>query len=430
MKTKKNLFFRSWLSLSLVVTFGLLSMLVSASVAQEPSNHWTEFRGIGGMGTVSGIVFPSAIAATDIEWETKIHGKGWSSPVVFDDQIWLTTATDDGKEMSVLCVSLSSGEVLLDRVIHKNDDPDFCHPTNSYASPTPAIEAGRVYLHFGKYGTTCLDTKTFKTIWQRIDFECDHFRGPGSSPILFEDLLLVAFDGADQQYVAAMNKANGKTVWKRQREIDFGTDNGDHKKSYGTGSVVDVDGEAMFICPAAVATVAYRVKTGEPVWTVYHGGMNASARPLMTPEGTVLVTNGMGMMVAIDPAGKGDITQSNIKWKLTKSVSKKPSPLVIGNRFYMISDKGVAGCFKTENGEMVWQERVGGAFSSSPVFDGESIFVCSEQGDVISFAAEDEYRSLGKTKIGDGFKATAAIAGERMILRSFSKLYSVKGKKK
>ena len=240
----------------------------------------------------------------------------------------------------------------------------------------------------------------------------------------------MAFDGADQQYVAAMNKADGKTVWKRNREIDFGTDNGDNKKSYGTGSIIEVDGEALFICPAAVATVAYRPKTGESVWTVYHGGMNASARPLLTPEGKVLITNGMGKMVAVDPTGEGDVTQSNIKWKLTKGVSKKPSPLVIGDRFYMVSDKGVAGCFKTSDGDVVWQKRVGGAFSSSPVFDGNSIFACSEQGDVISFAAEDKYRRLGKSKTGDGFKATPAIAGERMILRSFSTLYSVKGKKK
>ena len=167
------------------MAFGLCVVFAcgSASFAQEEVNGWTEFRGTGGTGTVEGVAFPSEIAASDIEWETKIHGKGWSSPVVFGDQVWLTTATEDGKEMSAICVSLETGKVLLDRVIHKNEKPDFCHPTNSYASPTPAVEAGRVYVHFGKYGTTCLDTKTFKTIWQRTDLECDHFRGPGSSPI-------------------------------------------------------------------------------------------------------------------------------------------------------------------------------------------------------------------------------------------------------
>lgn len=398
----------------------------SAMVVAQELNQWTEFRGPSGTGIATGNEFPTEIDDKDIVWSTKVHGKGWSSPVVYDQQVWLTTATEDGKQMSVLCMDLKSGNILLDQVLHENEEPDFSHPTNSYASPTPVIEKGRVFIHFGKYGTTCIDTKSLKTIWSRTDLECDHFRGPASSPILFEDLLIVAFDGADQQYVIAFNKANGKTVWRQDRAIDHGTENGDLKKAYGTASIIEVDDQPVLVYPSAIATEAFEPKTGKPLWTVYHGGMNVSARPLACPEGHLLITNGMGKMVAVDPTGSGNVTESHIKWTLAKGVSRKPSPLVIGNRFYMISDKGVASCYKTADGEVVWQERVGKAFSASPVFDGHAIFLCAENGDVIAIAAKDEFEQLGKSKLGSGFKATPAIVGGRMIFRSFGKLFCVK----
>ncbi|MEL7496584.1 MAG: PQQ-binding-like beta-propeller repeat protein [Planctomycetota bacterium] len=403
-----------------------VSLVLFVSLSQYANAQWSEFRGPQGSGITSGSSFPVNITTDDIEWNIDIHGKGWSSPVVVGNQVWLTTATEDGKQMSVICVALDSGKVLLDRVLHENETPDFCHPTNSYASPTPVVEEGHAYIHFGKYGTTCLDTKTFETVWQRLDLECDHFRGPGSSPILFEDLMIVAFDGADRQYVVALDKRSGKTVWTRDRDIKYGTDNGDFKKAYGTGSIVNVNDQPLLIYPAAVATNAYQPKTGDPVWTLYHGGMNVSSRPLMTPEGNVLISNGMGKLFAVDPSGKGDITESNIRWQSGKAISRKPSPLVIDDRFYMLNDKGILSCCRTKDGQSIWQQRIGNAYSSSPVFDGESIFVCSENGIVYAFAHSDKFKQLGKSKLAEGFKATPAIAGPRMVFRSFSKLFCVK----
>lgn len=410
------------LLLSLFLVF-LVHARCAAKQHDRPS--WAEFRGSGGTGIAMGHRFPTDKLNESVQWEVGIHGKGWSSPVVYEDQVWLTTATEDGKEMSVVCVDLRSGKILFDQIVHKNESPDFCHPTNSYASPTPVVESGRVYAHFGTYGTTCIDTRSFQTIWQRTDLRCDHFRGPGSSPILFENVMIVALDGADQQYVIALDKQTGKTVWKKDRSINYQTENGDLKKSYGTGSVFLINEKPVLIYPSAVATVAYDARDGKELWTVYHQGMNASARPLMTAEGNVLIANGMGRMVAVDPKGAGNMTTAKIKWTLTKGVSRKPSPLVIKDRCYMISDKGVASCYRTLDGRVVWQERIGGAFSSSPVFDGHSIFVCSEQGKVTAFAAEDTYRELGKSKFPQGFKATPALFGNQMILRSFDKLYCI-----
>ena len=322
----------------LIVAFLVLtpsSMLVGQD---SPPSNWPGFRGAMD-GQAIGAQIPIEIDNQKfLKWKTPIHGKGWSSPVIWGDQVWITTATRDGKRMSAICVGLENGKVIHDLVMHKNAEPAFCHPTNSYASPTPAIEDGRVYLHFGSYGTTCMDTKTGKRLWQRKDFECDHFRGPASSPIIFENLLIVAFDGADKQYVVGLNKETGKTVWKTDREIDYGTDEGDWMKAYGTGSIFNVNDKALLVYPSASATIAYNPRDGKPVWTAYHGGMNASAKPVMTANGLVVLTNGMGKMCAVDPNGEGNITDSNIRWTFGDSVARKSSQLVIDQHIFMVSD--------------------------------------------------------------------------------------------
>lgn len=415
-------------SLQACVVVALLVSLAIPGFAQDsPPENWPEFRG-GTDGQAIGAKVPLEIGKKEfLNWKTPIHGKGWSSPVIWGDQIWLTTATEDGKKMSALCVSLSDGKVIRDKVIHENNEPAFCHPTNSYASPTPAIEEGRVYLHFGSYGTTCLDTKTGDRIWQRKDLECDHFRGPASSPIIFKNLLIVAYDGADQQYVVGLNKETGETVWKTEREIDYGTEEGDWMKAYCTGAIFEVNDKPLLVYPSASATIAYDPSNGKPVWTAYHGGMNASARPVMTANGLVILTNGMGKMVAVDPKGEGNVTESHIKWMFGDSVARKSSQLIIGEHIYMVSDKGIATCLD-QSGEKVWQERIGGKFATSPVFDGEKIMALSENGTVHFFKPGTKYEALVKSRLADGFKASPAFSGNRVVLRSFSTLYCISAK--
>jgi outer membrane protein assembly factor BamB len=388
------------------------------------TRDWPEFRGPRGEGKAIGAELPTDFSDPSIVvWKTAIAGKGWSSPVIADGRIWITTAAENGKTMSAICVDIDSGKIVHDQVIHENENPAPCHPTNSYASPTPVIDSGKVYLHFGSYGTTCLNAKTGEQIWQRTDLPCDHFRGPASSPIVYKNLLIVAFDGADQQYVVALDKETGQTAWKRDREIDYPSDNGDHKKAYGTGAVFKIDGQPLLVYPSAIATIAYRPATGDPVWTVYHDGMNVSARPLLTKEGYVVINNGQGRMFAVDPSGQGDVTKSNIKWTMTKSVVKKSSPLVIEDRLFMVSDRGIASCVNTSDGNIVWQERLGGKFAASPIFDGENIFAFDEKGLVHVFQPDLTFQSVSKSKLGDGFRGSPAVSGNKLILRSLTHLY-------
>ena len=405
---------RSWTVIAFV-------LLVPSSVIAE---NWPEFRGPNGNGQAPAAKLPQQIDESQVRWKTAIHGKGWSSPVVWGDQIWLTTATEDGTKLSVICVDRRSGKVVHDKVVLENETPAFCHPLNSYATPTPVIEEGRVYVHFGSDLTACLATDSAEVIWERKDFRCDHHRGPASSPILHDDKLFIAYDGFDVQYVVALDKVNGETVWKKKREIDYGTDNGDRMKAYCTGHVIEVNGQSQLIYPSAAATIAYDPADGNALWHVYHDGMNASARPLYSGE-LLFITNGMGSMVAVRPDGKGDVTGTHIAWSDRKGVAKKSSQLLIDDLFYMHSDDGVVSCRRPKTGEIVWQRRAGGEFAASPIFAGGMIYMFSTEGTILTLKPGESYQEVAQTKLGDGFMASPAVVGDQLILRSKSHLYCV-----
>ncbi|TWT81236.1 outer membrane biogenesis protein BamB [Planctomycetes bacterium CA13] len=394
----------------------------SASFADNAT--WPEFRGPHGDGMAAKAKLPTKIDDSVVRWKTPIHGKGWSSPVVWNDQIWLTTATEDGKQMSLLCIDRESGKILHDIVLIENEEPSYCHPMNSYATPTPVLEDGRVYVHFGRYLTACLDTSDAKVIWERRGFECDHYRGPASSPILFDGKLFVAYDGIDVQYVVAFDAKTGQTVWQKKRDIDYGTDVGDQMKAYGTAEVIRVDGRDLLVYPSAVATIAYDPRTGDKIWTVYHGGMNASARPIHV-NGMVLITNGSGGMIAVRPNGSGDITRSHIAWSNKQNVAKKSSPIVLSDLMFMVSDEGILTCRELETGDIVWKKRLKGTFAASPIYaDGQLVF-CSIEGGILTLEPGRKYTPLAETTLGDGFMASPAVVGDQLFLRSKSMLYGI-----
>lgn len=196
-----------------------LTLPRGTALAEE---NWPEFRGPRGNGHSGATGLPLTWSESEnVLWKTPIHDRGWSSPVVWGNQVWLTTATDDGKRLFAVCVDRDTGKIVHDVKVFDVDRPERIAPINSYASPTPAIEPGRVYVHYGTYGTACLDTKTGRVIWARRDLNCEHHMGPGSSPILFDRLLILHVDGCDVQYVVALDKQSGKTVWKTERSVDY-----------------------------------------------------------------------------------------------------------------------------------------------------------------------------------------------------------------
>ncbi|HEV3257107.1 MAG TPA: PQQ-binding-like beta-propeller repeat protein [Gemmataceae bacterium] len=400
-----------------------------ATASAAAGDNWPEFRGPHGDGHAATEVPVRWGEAENVRWKTAIHDKGWSSPVVWGDQVWLTTARADGKRLFAVCVDRRTGKVLHDVAVFDVKKPAFCISFNSYASPTPALEAGRAYVHFGSAGTACLDSASGKVLWSRQDLPCDHWRGPGSSPILWHDLLIVHFDGFDRQYVVALDKATGRTAWKKDRAIDYGTDNGDAKKAYGTPSVITVGGRPELVSPAAAATLVYDPRTGKELWRVRHGGMNVSARPLSGHGLLFLCSSDGGVgLLAVRPDGRRDVTRTHVAWTYNKGVPSRSSLLLVGDLLYMANDNGVATCLEAKTGRRVWQKRLGGQFIASPVFAAGHIYFASRDGRTHVLEPGRDPKVLAANHLDDGCMASPAVADGALFLRTLTHLYCIQAR--
>jgi len=401
------------------------------------AGNWPQFRGPLGSGHIpGGQALPSEWSEMkNVDWKVELSGRAWSSPVVLGDKIWLTTADEKGNKLTGLCVDANNGKIIFEKQLFHIADPQFAHKFNSYGSPTPVVEAGRVYLTWGSPGTACLDTKTNDVLWTRDDFVCDHFRGAGSSPILYKNLLILTFDGADHQFVAALDKNTGKTVWRTNRSVDFQDldtngkpfRDGDLRKGYSTPLVIQHGGVAQLISIGAMACYAYDPLTGRELWRVTERDQHsASTRPVYG-HGMVFYPTGFakGQLLAVDPGGSGDSTETNIKWRTKRSVSNKPSVLLIGEHIFMIDDGGIASCIEAKSGEITWSERVGGNYSASPVTDGKRVFFFSEEGKTTAVAARRKFEILAESQLDGGFMASPAVHDAAWILRTKTHLYRI-----
>jgi outer membrane protein assembly factor BamB len=410
--------------------FLMLLLILSLAGLTAAGENWPQFRGPHGDNRADDAPLPLTWSESkNIVWKTAIHDKGWSSPVVWGDRIWLTTATADGKQLFALCIDRASGKVRHDLKMFEVEKPsELWARFNSFASPTPVIEEGRVYVHFGTYGTACLDSSNGKSLWQRCDLHCDHWRGAASSPILFGDLLFLTFDGHDKQYVVALNKHSGQTVWQRERDIDYKTDDGDAKKAFGTPAIRIVEGKPQLISSAAAATIAYDPQTGAELWRVYHGGMNVTAPPLFGQGKAFLCTGDGGLrLLAVRPDGHGDVTATHIAWKAKnkKSVPSRSSPVLVDDLLYMVNEAGMASCLEAKTGDLVWQERVGGKFWASPLYASGRLYLFDEDGLGHVLAAGRTWKKMTTNKLDDGCRASPAVAGKSLFVRTFTHLYRI-----
>jgi outer membrane protein assembly factor BamB len=417
----------------------LLPLFAAAALAPLAlaADNWPQFRGPDGQGHSDATGLPVTWSEKqNIMWKTPIHDKGWSSPVVWGKQIWLTTATEDSKQLFVLCVDRDSGKILRDTKLFDVETPQFVHRFNSAASPTPVIEEGRVYVTFGSPGTACLDTATGKVLWERRDFVCNHFRGSGSSPILFGDLLIMHFDGSDHQYVVALDKRTGKTVWKTNRSIDFqdlDTDgkpkiDGDLRKGFCTPTVASfAGGPPILISPGSKAFYAYDPLTGREIWRAEERKNHSPVVRPCVANGLIYAATGMGKadLWAIKPGGRGLLTDANIVWKVTKNVPGRPSFFVAGDLIFMVNDTGVATCVDAKTGALVWEQKIGGHFSASPIGAEGRVYFFSEEGKATVIAAAREFKLLAENQFDDGFMGSAAVSGKALVLRTKTALYRV-----
>jgi len=418
-------------SLLLTCTLSLASVSAWAG-----TDNWPQFRGPEGDGHADAKGLPRKWSETEnIKWATPVHGRGWGCPVIWGKQLWIPTATEDGKQLFAVCLDKDTGKVVFDQKLFDIAAPQFAHKFNSYASPTPVIEEGRVYVTFGSPGTACIDTKTFKVLWQRTDIECNHYRGAGSSPILYKNLLIMNFDGSDHQFILALDKNTGKTVWETKRSIDYMDLNkegkpeseGDWRKAFSTPHVAVFNGVPELLSIGAKAFYGYEPLTGKELWRVEERGQHsAGTRPVVSKDMIYWPTGfAKGQLFAMKAGGRGVFTSTNMVWTTKRSVPNKPSVLLVDELLFTIDDGGIATCLNAKTGESIWNERIGGNFSASPFYADGLIWFCSEQGKCTVIEASKTYKVVGESQLGDGFMASPAVSGKALYLRSRTQMYRI-----
>jgi outer membrane protein assembly factor BamB len=412
-----------------------LALLAAAGRCWGGEN-WPQFRGPTG----DGISDCRDLADTwsdsqNVKWKTPVHGKAWSSPVVWGDQVWMTTATADGHELYAVCLDRESGKIVYDLKLFDIPNPQYCIAFNSYASPTPCIEDGRVYVTFGSPGTACLDTKTGKVLWTRTDFICNHFRGPGSSPTLYKNLLFMNFDGSDFQFVAALDKETGRTAWRTDRDIDYGDiepnghprAEGDFRKAFSTPRIATFGGEDVLLSLGSKALYAYEPLTGKELWRVEDKASFSGSDTPVTGDGMIFYGSGHGQseLLAVRPGGHGVVTDSAIAWRLHKKIPTRSSVLLVDHLIYMVTDAGIVNCVDDKTGEEVWHGRIDGQYSASPIYADGKIWFFSEQGKTSILAPGREFKLLGENTLPDGIMATPAVAGKSLFIRTKTSCYRI-----
>jgi outer membrane protein assembly factor BamB len=418
----------------LIVGLFVLTLVTARSSFAD----WPQFRGPDGLGVLppGSDALPLTWAeGKNVVWKTAIHGRAWSSPVVMGDQVWVTTATEDGRDLFAVAVDRLTGKILYDLKLFHVPRPQYAHPFNTYASPTPVIEPGRVYVTFGSPGTAAIDTRTGKVVWERRDLECNHFRGAGSSPILFENLLIMHFDGSDHQFVVALDKNTGKTMWRAKRSIafnDLGPDgkpeaDGDFRKAFSTPHVADVRGNSVLVSIGSKATYGYDPRTGKELWRIEERTSHSGSTRPVTGHGLVFYPTGFatGQLLAIRPDGRGDVTNTHVVWRVQRGVPNKPSLLLIGDLIYMVNDTGIVTCLEALTGREVWKARVDGTYSASPIAAAGRIYFFSEDGKTTVIEAGRAFKVLAENVVDEGFMASPAVDGGAFVLRTRTHLYRI-----
>ncbi len=428
---------KQWVGCWGVLLLAGVVLLESNLFAGEPAQDWPAFRGPWGNGQTHSSQLPLHWSETEnVRWKTPIPHEGWSAPVVMAGQVWVSSATKDGHDFHAFCMDAGTGRMLFEKHLFHCDTPEpLGNSVNCYAAPSAAIEPGRVYVHFGSYGTACLDTATAKVLWKRDDLPCRHYRGPGSSAILYEDLLILTFDGVDQQYVTALDKHTGQTVWRTDRNItwdDLDANgqpkmDGDFRKAFATPLLIKVGGQEQLVSLASSALFAYDPRTGREIWKVRHSGHSSSVSPVFA-KGLVLATTGYRTVElwAIRPDGTGDVTDTHVAWRFaSKDVPTTPSPVVMGNHVVMIGNRGAATCLEIETGKTVWRERVGGNHLASPIHDGDRIYFFGVNGKTSVIRAGESFEQLAENPLESGFVASPAGVGNALFLRTKTHLYRI-----
>ena len=415
-----------------------------AGISQSLAD-WPQFRGPSGDGNYPpredgkphGL--PLEWSETkNVVWKTPVTGKAWSTPVVMGDQVWVTNATEDGTKMFAVCLDQASGRKIHDLLVFENPAPEALgNAVNCYGSCSPAIDAERVYVHFGSYGTAALDRKTGGVVWQRRDLPCRHFRGPGSSVALHRDTLILTMDGIDVQYLVALDRKTGETKWKTERTTDFGDveaggiirGDGDFRKAYTTPGFVTVGGRTQLVSPGAKACYGYDAGTGEELWKITYDGYSNAASPVFLDDKMAIINTGFGKAhlvgVRLDDGLKGDVTRSHVEWDVFKRIPTLSSPVVVDGKIYVTSELGVLSRIDAASGKIEGSIPLNGHYSASGVHADGHLYFLSEEGEAKVVRPGAEMKVVASNPLDDGFMASPAVDGDSLYLRTKSHVYRI-----
>ncbi len=430
-----------------------LTVAVSAYSPLQAEESWPQFRGPLGNGHAPDAKIPVTWSESEnVTWKVPVLGEGHSSPVIYGNQLWLTTAiveklseeeqearlekiefASNGLQISgaltlkALAFDIQSGKQIFEVDLLHYDAASPKHITNSYASPTPVIEKGRVYCHFGEYGICCVDTTTGKVLWKNQELKVDHQNGPGASPVMWNDLVIVHYDGIDHQFIAAFNKSDGKIAWKTIRSGKT-KDLPPFKKAYCTPVITQVNGKPLLISPAADWVYGYDPETGKELCKTSYGklGFSTVCKPVIG-NGMVYICTGFmkSRLVAVKYEGAGDLSETNVVWHSDRQIPQKPSLLLLDKEIYFVNDKGIGICLDAMTGEQIWQERFEGKYSASPIYASGHIYFFNEEGKTTVIKPGKELNIVTENHLDAGFKASPAIIGDTLFLRTTTHLYRI-----
>ena len=408
----------------------LVLLLIAGASALAQAEDWPQFRGPTGQGHATERNLPLEWSEThNIIWKVPVPGLGWSSPAVANGRVWLTTVVESKERrgrvsasLRALAYDIATGRELVNVEVFRLDDAGYVNPKNSRASPTPIVDGDRVYVHFGAEGTAAVSTSG-EILWTtHLRYESQH--GNGGSPTLYRDLLIVNCDGnGGDAYVIALETATGKTRWKtaRRRPAD---------QAYSTPLVITVGQQDQLVSVGAYRAAAYEPLTGQEIWRVSYGdGFSNVPRPVFG-QGLVFIATGFQTpsLMAVRPDGKGDVTRSHVAWTIARGAPYTPSPLLVGNDLYYVSDTGVLSLADAMSGQIVWQQRLGGNYSASPVFADGRIYFQSEEGMTTVITPGREFKRLAVNRLDGATLASMAVSNGSFYIRSHTHLYRIGGR--
>ena len=416
------------------ITATVLVLAISAASGRQSSaEDWPEFRGPSANGHSTAVGLPVKWSIDqNVVWKRAIDGLAWSSPIVLGDRIYLTTSVPDGEELGpeqslrTLCLDAESGAVQWDVEVFKQSKSaparDKVHKKNSHASATPITDGKHLFVHYGVHGTACLNLDG-TVVWKNQELNYAPVHGNGGSPVLVAGMLVLSCDGGDVEFIVAMDQATGKIVWKTDRTAKHLK----KKFAFGTPLLISANGKTQIVSQGAGAVYGYRPKDGVMIWKVdYADGYSVVPRPVFS-HGLLYVSSGFNQakIFAIDPTGEGDITKTHVRWIMTKGAPHTPSPLVVGDELYIVSDRGILTCLDAVSGEEHYQERLGGNYSSSPLFADGKIYIQAEGGEGIVVRPGKEYEELARNELEARTFASYSVYGSSLLIRSEKHLYRI-----